>query len=428
MHYAMSRRGVRRALLGLTLAVSSATAWAQTATEDCGADLNGDGTISQSEIQQCTYFSASSCPSTTQACTANTTSCPTEWEACDAGNLNAEPAGVHTNAVVPERWTCPGHFKQECTIRAGYAGEWCEVSAPGCTASTTYSCPGNPSGACSADSSGQQVCSIPSSCVGGTNSGYSCPLQAKACTGSAGAGWSCPYGGQYQCLGASGQTPMCSPNSCGDPNSGSVNPTVGGGTPTSNAPVDSNNQCTGVIHIFPGRAASCMGAGVEDFWSDCCASSVTQTDTMGAKGQQSQAQENQSSQAQASLAASIAGYKCSSQDTQTGEQRASGYCVYIGDYCKENWPFVGCVQTAHSYCCFNSELARIIQQQGREQIPSMGGFGTATAPNCGGFTPEQFQSIDWSKIDMSEYYSELQYSTQSTIQSQVTTSGVPSGN
>ena len=85
------------------------------------------------------------------------------------------------------------------------------------------------------------------------------------------------------------------------------------------------------------------------------------------------------------------------------------------------WPLVGCVQRAESHCCFNSKLARIVQEQGRAQIPSMGGFGTAREPNCRGFRPEEFQAIDFSKIDLSEYFDELQTRSQALIEGEIRT-------
>jgi conjugal transfer mating pair stabilization protein TraN len=251
---------------------------------------------------------------------------------------------------------------------------------------------------------------------------YTCPLQSQACSGDAATGYACPLGAQYACLGAPGTPPRCSVHACVDANANNatVTPPVNDPTPTSSAPLDASGQCTGVVHIFPGRASSCKGQGVETFFKDCCESPVSQTDTMGAPGGPSQAQRNQSSSALAELL----NFQCSAGDADTAEQRASGYCVAIGDTCAESWPAAGCVQTVHAYCCFNSLLARIIQQQGRAQIPSMGGFGTPDAPHCDGFTPAQFQSIDFSKIDFSAYYAELQYDTQAQVQAQVTTRGL----
>ena len=35
---------------------------------------------------------------------------------------------------------------------------------------------------------------------------------------------------------------------------------------------------------------------------------------------------------------------------------------------------------------------------------------------CRGFTPEEFQALDFSKIDLSEYYADIEARAQSSIQ------------
>jgi conjugal transfer mating pair stabilization protein TraN len=82
---------------------------------------------------------------------------------------------------------------------------------------------------------------------------------------------------------------------------------------------------------------------------------------------------------------------------------SKGECHFIGDYCKQEWWLIGCVQRANVYCCFNSMLARIIQEQGRPQLQSFNGWGSVSSPDCRGFTEEEFSHIDFSKIDFSEY-------------------------
>jgi conjugal transfer mating pair stabilization protein TraN len=77
---------------------------------------------------------------------------------------------------------------------------------------------------------------------------------------------------------------------------------------------------------------------------------------------------------------------------------------------------VGCVQRNQSYCCFNSKLARILQEQGRAQIPSIGGFGSAQSPNCRGFTTHEFQSLDFTKIDLTGYHAQIRTKGQALIQ------------
>jgi len=95
-------------------------------------------------------------------------------------------------------------------------------------------------------------------------------------------------------------------------------------------------------------------------------------------------------------------------------------CVLLGEYCVKEW-FGGCVQEERRYCCFHSVLARVLHEQGRPQLSTFpNGFGTAEAPNCRGFDPIEFQAIDFSKIDFTEYYGHLRTSTQSEMDERVT--------
>jgi len=93
---------------------------------------------------------------------------------------------------------------------------------------------------------------------------------------------------------------------------------------------------------------------------------------------------------------------------------------FLGEYCskKVKLGFAKiCVQKKESYCVFNSKLARIIQVQGRTQLGIE--WGSATSPNCKGFTPEEFQKIDFSKLDLSEFYGDLQSKIQTNIDTNI---------
>ncbi|MEM1672311.1 MAG: conjugal transfer protein TraN [Archaeoglobaceae archaeon] len=101
---------------------------------------------------------------------------------------------------------------------------------------------------------------------------------------------------------------------------------------------------------------------------------------------------------------------CDQQDIMTATLQKSGYCHYVGTRCLKRWPLAGCVQRARVYCCFNSKLARIIHEQGRPQLGafvSSGIWGSPKNPYCRGFTPEEFQALDFGKIDLSEYYGDI---------------------
>jgi conjugal transfer mating pair stabilization protein TraN len=108
---------------------------------------------------------------------------------------------------------------------------------------------------------------------------------------------------------------------------------------------------------------------------------------------------------------------CDEQDMQTGMLRGSGMCHEVGTYCSSKILGI-CVQKAKGHCCFNTKLGRIIQEQGRPQLKSFNaiGWGSPKGPICRGFTPEEFQALDFSKMDLSEYYSDIEARTQGEIQ------------
>lgn len=98
---------------------------------------------------------------------------------------------------------------------------------------------------------------------------------------------------------------------------------------------------------------------------------------------------------------------CDAGDIQTVMARDSGMCHEIGNYCEKSVDIIGCIQPAHGFCCFNSKLARIIAEQGRPQLKIFGtdgGWGAPSNPECRGFTPEEFQDLDFNRIDLREYY------------------------
>lgn len=85
---------------------------------------------------------------------------------------------------------------------------------------------------------------------------------------------------------------------------------------------------------------------------------------------------------------------CSKGEKELKKKREAGICTYVGDYCSKKIPGVGCIEKKRSFCCFNSSLARIFQECGRPQINRP--FGNPKNPDCRGFTPEEFQLVDFS--------------------------------
>ncbi len=116
---------------------------------------------------------------------------------------------------------------------------------------------------------------------------------------------------------------------------------------------------------------------------------------------------------------------CDQAEQMLAMQRGQNLCIEIGTWCSKKF-LKKCMEKRKSYCCYNSRLARIINEQGRAQIGK--GWGSVKHPDCSGFTQEEFSRIDFSRIDLSEFMAEvmanvkiphasgLQQSVGSTIQ------------
>lgn len=226
--------------------------------------------------------------------------------------------------------------------------------------------------------------------------------------------------------------------------------------------------CLDQLLIFSGRAQDCKLAGVDTAFKNCCKSEgKVFTDSVGALGSISEIASTVSklytaskeaylyyevamqatgdaavasqmaaqgfSQSMAlmfnptTIAISVAIYfameylmkACDQTSMETAMAAGSGYCHQVGKYCKKKIPLLGCVQKATSYCCFNSKLARIIHEQGRPQLKNFDGWGKAGSPQCRGFTPDEFQALDFSKIDMTEYVEDMVKKATDEIQTDV---------
>ena len=85
-------------------------------------------------------------------------------------------------------------------------------------------------------------------------------------------------------------------------------------------------------------------------------------------------------------------------------KKGQNLCHYVGTYCSKGEKF-GCIERSESYCCFNSRLARIIQEEGRKQTGKS--WGSAKNPDCSGFTLEEFETLDFEAMDLSEFEAEI---------------------
>ena len=75
---------------------------------------------------------------------------------------------------------------------------------------------------------------------------------------------------------------------------------------------------------------------------------------------------------------------CRATDQRTALAKTQRLCHYVGTTCEKKVTGLGCVETAEKHVCFNSRLARILNEQGRPQLGR--NFGNPIKPDARGFT------------------------------------------
>ena len=91
---------------------------------------------------------------------------------------------------------------------------------------------------------------------------------------------------------------------------------------------------------------------------------------------------------------------CSASERELAEERNAGNTHYLGRYCSKRTFFGVCIRRSRAWCVFGSKLGRILQQQGRAQL----GIGWSS---CRGFTVAEVESIDFARLDLSEFTQDL---------------------
>ncbi|RTL56486.1 MAG: conjugal transfer protein TraN [Rhodocyclaceae bacterium] len=100
---------------------------------------------------------------------------------------------------------------------------------------------------------------------------------------------------------------------------------------------------------------------------------------------------------------------CSDNEGKLAMKEGAHLCHTVGTYCSSCLRILGvcvaCIEHTTGKCCFNSKLARIINEQGRTQVGK--GWGSAENPDCSGFTVAQLQQLNFAAMDLSEFYASL---------------------
>lgn len=100
---------------------------------------------------------------------------------------------------------------------------------------------------------------------------------------------------------------------------------------------------------------------------------------------------------------------CNEGEAKLALKEGAGLCHTIGSYCSSCIRIFGycvsCIENTTGKCCFNSKLARIINEQGRAQFGK--GWGSPQGPDCSGFSIAQLQSLDFASMDLTEFYASI---------------------
>nr|WP_255681921.1 conjugal transfer protein TraN [Luteimonas sp. BDR2-5] len=100
---------------------------------------------------------------------------------------------------------------------------------------------------------------------------------------------------------------------------------------------------------------------------------------------------------------------CDEDEGLLAMKEGARLCHSTGNYCSSCIRVLGscvsCIERTTGKCCFNSVLARIINEQGRLQFGK--GWGDARNPDCSGFTVAQLQAMDFSRMDLTEFYASI---------------------
>jgi len=99
---------------------------------------------------------------------------------------------------------------------------------------------------------------------------------------------------------------------------------------------------------------------------------------------------------------------CSDEAIALANARKAKEAHLVGTQCAEWWSLgLGkvCAKKEDVYCVYKSELARMIQEQGRPQLGL--NFGSPQLPDCDGLTLNQFASLNFQAMDWSEFFSQI---------------------
>lgn len=100
--------------------------------------------------------------------------------------------------------------------------------------------------------------------------------------------------------------------------------------------------------------------------------------------------------------------ECNQEEQTLALRKGQRLCTLVGGYKSGRIHR----RSYEGYCCYNSRLARIVQEQGRRQLNKS--YGSPQNPDCTGLTPEELEQLDFSQIDLSEFIADVQAKAMDT--------------
>ena len=96
---------------------------------------------------------------------------------------------------------------------------------------------------------------------------------------------------------------------------------------------------------------------------------------------------------------------CHADELALAEMREYGLCHYVGSYSGE---FLDLWKSRdeHVFCCFGSKLARILQENARNQLRIE--WGSPKHANCRGLSVDEISRLDFTIMDFSELYADYE--------------------
>lgn len=157
------------------------------------------------------------------------------------------------------------------------------------------------------------------------------------------------------------------------------------------------------MHVFPGTRDTCHKPifGVVN----CCAGKVSGLLPLGIGGAALTGAISGNVAALAGVATQfLTTFMCSTEEKMLDVKDRMGFCSFVGSYYSGSLLGV-CTTKRKTYCCFESKLSRILQEQGRPQINKP--FGKPKTEQCEGFTVDEFSRLDLSAMDFTDVYSDF---------------------